>query len=91
MPTAVENSIGTRAIDQWYQKYLGRGADAGLEEPGKEMAGAIKAFNFTNPPDWDVFGQEVKGEIGLLLPAVQHETVDLLGVAPPIPDDHGLV
>ena len=59
--------------------------DPPTEFVGEEFGQAIKALNFSLPS-----GEHLGG---LLLPAVQYQhqhDVELLGVAPFMPDDHGL-
>jgi len=88
MPTAVEHGIGVEAIIAVLRK---AGGDPDLlpavQDVGHEFGQALMTINFAMPTDQHL-GLEMKGLIGLLLPAVQHnETVDLLGVQAFTPHD----
>ena len=84
MPTAVEHGIGVQAIIAVLRKAGGDHLPA-VQDVGHEFGQDLMTINFAMPTDQHL-GLEMKGLIGLLVPAVHHETVDVLGVAPFTPD-----
>jgi hypothetical protein len=84
MPTAVEFAgPGVKSIIAVLARHNPDPADL-PREVGTEFGAAIKTLNFTTLEG--PLGQEVKEQ---LLPAVQHDPVELLGIVPFTPDDGG--